>query len=110
MAHQAKFKLFDDITITAGASVVSESISLSCSSGYFAVNGTLSGAAPDITLEYLTGTDDNIIASDTIKPNITDTAFHIQFFPEFGERIALKVTNNAASDVIISLSVIFSEN
>jgi|GEM_PF-2154167 len=110
MSKQAKFKLFSNVTIEPGANIVSQMVPVEYSTGYFAVNGAIQGTNPNLKLEYLTGDGTDFVPGGTpIKDSLRDTPFGIQFYPEFGEFIKIKATNNSASLVSITLSLIFSE-
>lgn len=110
MVRQARYNLFNAQTVAAGAHVTSAHVPISHSSGYFAVNGTMSGADPDIQIEYLTGDGNNfVIGGIPIVTGQTSSPIHIQFSPEVSEYLKIKVTNNSASEIVLTLNLIFTE-
>ncbi|MEW6534523.1 MAG: hypothetical protein AB1454_02745 [Candidatus Auribacterota bacterium] len=110
MTRIAAFSLFDNKTVLAGTSVISNPVSLEQCSGFLALNGTVSETSPDITIEYLTGLGSNVVLKSVVASELSDTEFHMQFYPDLGERIQIKVTNNSVMDCVVSLSLLFTEN
>jgi len=110
MTRIATFSLFNNQTVPAGTSVVSNAVLLDRCSGFLALNGTLSETDPDITIEYLTGAGSNIVLKSIVASDLSDTEFHIQIYPDLGESIKIKVTNNSAVDCVLNLSLLFTEN
>ena len=110
MSKQAAFTLFSNQTIAAGANVVSEPVSLQKASGYFSVNGTITGSDPNLNIEYLSGNGSNFVLSDSIiAASNSTTPFSIQFYPELSESIKIKVTNQSESEASVSLTLRFTE-
>ncbi len=110
MGNQAKFNLFDNTQLSAGANVTSEKIPLAYASGFFAVNGTLNGIDPDITIEYLVGDGTQFVTGDSaIVTGLDSAVFNIQFSPDLGEYIKIKLSNNSQNTAVISLNLIFTE-
>lgn len=110
MAHQAAYTVLSNRDIAAGATAISNAIPIGLSSGYFSVSGTLTGTDVAVTLEYLSGDGDRFVAGDmAIAQTLTSSPFHIQFYPKLAESLKIKVTNNSASPVTVSLTVRFTE-
>ena len=110
MVRQARCNLFSNESIAPTASVTSASISIEKSTGFFAITGTMSGTSPDIQIEYLVGDGTNFVAgSAPIVTGQTSSPIHVQFSPDLSEYLQIKVTNNAASSVTLSLQLIFTE-
>ena len=110
MGNQAKFKLFENTQLSAGGNITSKKIPLAHASGFFAVNGTLSGIDPDITIEYLVGDGTQfVIGSSAIVTGLNSPVFNIQFSPDLGEFIEIKLTNNSQNTAVICLNLIFTE-
>ncbi len=110
MSKQAKFNLFNNITVQPGGEVLSPMVNVGYSTGYFAIAGTVQGDNINLRLEYMAGDGANFVAgSSVVEDSLDYSPFSVQFYPEFVEFMKIKVTNNSLSPVVICLNLIFSE-
>jgi len=115
MANQARFKIFDGVTVAGGSTITAVAIPLGFSSGFFCIEGTVSSSSPDhsLTFKWYRSDGENTQSTEegTINSSgITGTTFNEHFSPEYVSHIVVKCSNASGKETAtVNCTLCFSE-
>lgn len=112
--HVAGVRVFDNITITTGATSTSSAFRIDAAQyDSFSLHVTaFSGTAPDVDISYLVGDEEGGTFTAPGSPLIVDGASGVSvtgFVPEMGRYLKIKALNNSANSVTLTAKVFFQE-